>query len=76
MRYVFHSADFMARLPEKLLTFDPAYLVVEECPQSGFRGWDVLFLNEGEGDCKCEIVSGQFSIFGAIEEILCRGLRG
>jgi hypothetical protein len=43
--------------------------LLDECPQSGFRGWDVLsFFVEGEGDCKCEIVFGQFNIFGAIEE--------
>ena len=31
------------------------------------------FSVEGEAECKCENDSGQFSIFGAIEEIRSRG---
>ena len=48
---------------------DTADVPVNACPQSGFRSWDPLsFFCEGEGECKCEIAGGQFSIFGATEE--------
>lgn len=41
------------------------------------RNWDVLlYFRVGEGDCKVEIVAGQFSIFGATEEKLRRGFPG
>ena len=39
--------------------------------------WDVLLIVcVGEGDCMCEIVAGQFNIFGAIEEKIRDGFRG
>ena len=43
---------------------------MNDCPQKRFRGWDLLpLICEGEGECTGEMAAGQFSIFGAIEEI-------
>ena len=67
----------MARLPDRRVLSDSVFRLPDKCPQSGFRGWDKLsFFVEGEAECKCEIAFGQFSIFGAIEEIHFGGFRG
>jgi len=43
VRYVFHSADFMARLPDRCFVSNPAYRLLTGV-LNAFRDWDVLFL--------------------------------
>jgi hypothetical protein len=49
--------------------------IVESIPASS-RSRNDFSIDEGEGDCTSEMGSGQFSIFGAVEEKMATDFHG